>query len=149
MHCLLPRHPRNITKRGQILLVFGFIWVTIGFSVYQQPVIPGGDHLLFSMIPTTIRAWAWFLTGVTAMAYAFRPHAVGHDSLGFLALYIMPAERAAIFLLGWLDYHMTSVGGPGYSRGLFGASVYLAIVAAVMICASWPDPPATTIEGPQ
>lgn len=141
MRHLLPRPPREVSKRGQILLVFGFIWCAIGFSVWQQPQMPGWENLLFSRIPTDLRAGAWVVTGLVAMAYALRPRTIPSDGIGFLALYIMPAERAAIFFWGSIDYEMTAFGGPGFSRGFFYGTVWLAIVAAVMICARWPDPP--------
>jgi hypothetical protein len=122
----LPRPPREVNKRGQILLIFGFIWTVIGVSVYQQPALPGYENLLF--------------TGVVAMAYALRPSSITNDGVGFLALYIMPAERAAIFLWGWVE-SITPGGGPGYGRGLLAGAVYLVLVAAVMVIATWPDPP--------
>jgi len=140
MRHLLPRHPREVNKRGQILAIFGFIWVVIGISVYQQPELPGYDHLLFHVIPTPIRAGAWILTGLVSMAYALRPTHIADDGIGFLALYIMPAERAAIFLWGWVEW-VSPGGGPGYSRGLLAGAVYLVLVAAVMVVATWPDPP--------
>jgi hypothetical protein len=140
MRQLLPRPPREVNKRGQILAIFGFIWVVIGVSVYQQPSLPGYENLLFEQIPTPIRAGAWIITGVLAMAYALRPRHITDDGIGFLALYVMPAERAAIFLWGWVEY-VTPGGGPGYARGLLAGAVYLTLVAAVMVIATWPDPP--------
>jgi hypothetical protein len=136
----LPRPPREVDKRGQILLIFGFIWTVIGVSVYQQPALPGYGNLLFSHIPLWLRAGAWIVTGVVAMAYALRPRVITNDGVGFLALYIMPAERAAIFLWGWVE-SITPGGGPGYGRGLLAGAVYLVLVAAVMVIATWPDPP--------
>ena len=141
MRHLLPRPPTALGKRGLILLIFGFIWVSVGMAVVNQPDPAGYEHLLFSQIPRPVRALAWVTTGLLAVAIAFRPRLLHHDGFGFLALYVMPAERAAIFVIGWLDYHITGLGGPGYPRGLYAASVWLAIVAAVMVCATWPDPP--------
>ena len=140
MRHLMPRHPREVNKRGQILAIFGFIWVVIGVSVYQNPTLPGYEHLLFSLIPTPVRAGAWIVTGVVAMAYALRPRSIDDDGIGFLALYIMPAERAAIFLWGYVEYLIPG-DSPGYGRGLLAGSVYLVLVAAVMVVATWPDPP--------
>jgi len=108
--------------------------------VIQAPELPGYQHLLFSHIPTPIRAGAWILTGVISMAYALRPRDINDDGIGFLALYIMPAERAAIFLWGWVEW-ISPGGGPGYGRGLLAGAVYLVMVAAVMVIATWPDPP--------
>lgn len=140
MRQLMPRPPREVNKRGQILLIFGFIWCVIGISVYQHPTLPGFENLLFSRIPTDLRAGAWLVTGLVAMAYALRPRCIDHDGIGFLALYIMPAERAAIFLWGWVEWIIPG-GAPGYGRGLLAGAVYLVIVAAIMVIATWPDPP--------
>ena len=140
MRHLVPRPPREVNKRGQILAIFGFIWVVIGISVLQQPALPGYEHLLFAQIPTPIRAGAWVITGILSMAYALRPRSIDDDGIGFLALYVMPAERAAIFLWGWVEW-VTPGGGPGYGRGLLAGAVYLTLVAAVMVIATWPDPP--------
>jgi hypothetical protein len=137
----LPRHWRELNKRGQILIVFGLIWIGIGGSVLWQTDPPGWEYLPFIQdVPRGIRAGAWAVTGLAAIAYAWRPHIIRHDGFGFLALYLMPAERAALFFLGWVDY-MAPWGGPGYARGLYAALVWLVIVIAVMICATWPDPP--------
>ena len=140
MHRLLPRHWRDIGKRCQILLIFGFIWTVIGVSVYQNPTTPGYENLLFSQIPIHVRALGWICTGLLAIAYALRPVWVVNDAIGFVALYIMPAERAAIFLWGYVQYLIPG-DSPGYGRGLLAGAVYLVLVAAVMVVASWPDPP--------
>jgi len=136
----MPRRPKEVNKRGQILLIFGFIWVVIGFGVYQNPTLPGYEHLLFSLIPTPVRGGAWIITGVLAMAFALRPRSITNDGIGFVALYIMPAERAAIFFWGWVQYVIPG-DNPGYSRGLLAAAVYAVLVAAVVVISSWPDPP--------
>lgn len=141
---LLPRPWGEVNKRGQILLIFGFIWVIIGVNVYIEPDPAGWEHIwMFREIPRSIRAGGWIVTGGLAMAYALRPRWIDHDGLGFLALYMMPAERAAGMFWGWFDY-LLPVGGPGYSRGLMAGCVYLVIVAAVLVVSSWPNPPTST-----
>jgi hypothetical protein len=141
MRRLLPRRPREVSKRGQILLIFGFIWIAVGISVLERPYVDGQEPLLFDDLPVWLRAGAWIGTGLLAMAFAWRPRGISHDGVGFVALYIMPAERCAIFFLGWLD-SVVPGGGPGYPAGLYAAVVWLAITAAVLVCSSWPDPPA-------
>ena len=146
MRHLLPRPPREVSKRGQILVIFGFIWTVIGLGIYQQPALPGYENLLFTHMPVWLRAGAWVATGVIAVAYALRPSRIKTDGVGFLALYVMPAERAAIFLWGWVE-HMIPGGSVGYDRGLLAGFVYLALVASVMVIASWPDPPVNPPAG--
>lgn len=141
MRHLLPRPPRAIGKRGQVLLILGFIWIVIGVNVWQNPDPASWAHLpILHDVPRWIRGSAWIVTGLLAIAFAWRPQRIEHDGVGFLALYVMPAERVGIFFYGWLDY-VFPFGGPGYSRGLLSAAVYLAIVALVMVCARWADPP--------
>jgi uncharacterized membrane-anchored protein len=145
---------RGVNKRGQILLIFGLLWVSIGFSVLDQPIAAGQEDLLFSAIPVPVRAGAWMLTGIIAIAHAMRPLTIHSDDPAFFALYIMPAERVLIFALGYIDYHTPSLDvGPfslfssaGYSRGLYSALVWLIVAAAVMVCARWPDPPSGDLE---
>jgi hypothetical protein len=141
-----PRNWRELNKRGQILVIFGLLWVAIGYGVWVRPIPTGHENLFFASIPTHLRAGAWIATGLIAIAYAWRPRRIEHDGFAFLALYVMPCERAAIFLWGWIDYQLTTIGGVGYEQGLVSALVYLVIVAAVMVCASWPNPP-TNLEG--
>lgn len=138
---LLPRRWGEVNKRGQILLIFGAIWVAIGINVLQAPLPSGWEHIwLFREVPVPLRAGAWIFTGLVAMAYAVRPRWIHHDGLGFLALYVMPTERAVGLLWGWLDSVMP-FGGPGYPAGILGGLVYLVIVAAVLVIADWPNPP--------
>ncbi len=151
---LLDPELRHFNKRGQILLIFGLIWVSIGFSVLDQPVAAGQEHLIFTNIPTQLRVSAWIVTGFIAAAAAFRPVQVKSDDYAFFALYIMPAERVLIFTVGYIDYHVPGLtvgpvevfGTPGYSRGLYSALIWLVIISAVIVCSRWPDPPATHLE---
>ena len=128
-------------KRGQILLIFGLVWIGIGVNVLHD-----GDPATwaklepFQAFSPVMRGWAWIVTGAVAVAYSVRPRIIHHDGLGFLALYIMPAWRVAAFVWSWLD-GLLPLGGEGYPRGYLWALTYGCMVAAVMICASWPDPP--------
>ena len=52
----------------------------------------------------------------------------------------MPAYRCGAFVWGWLDSWLPLGGGTGYARGWISALIYAAMVAAVMVCSSWPNP---------
>lgn len=146
LSALMPRRPSEMNKRGQVLVILGIIWVAIGASVYMDPHPRGWEHIwMFSAPPVWLRAGAWVATGLVAVLFAVRPRWITHDGFAFLALYVMPAERAAGFLWGWLD-HLMPWGGPGYSRGLLGGLVYLVIVALIMVIATWPDPPTARLD---
>lgn len=148
---LSPRSWYHVDTRGQILIVYGLIWCAIGWNILAEPDPAGWQHLpLIDEIPRQLRAAAWIATGTLAILYAWRPRWVLHDGFGFLALYIMPAERVFLFFWGWVDAHTPSVdvfgwfvlfAGPGYPTGLRGAFVYLAVVAAVVVNAQQPSQP--------
>ena len=138
---LPPRPPREVGKRGQILLVFGLIWIGLGVGVLTEGEPAYYDQIVpFTWLPETVRAWLWIATGAVAVAYAWRPRIIAHDGLGFLALYLMPAYRCGAFLWGWLDSRLPLGGGPGGLGDLASALIYAAVVAAVMVCSSWPNP---------
>ena len=142
---LLPRPWREVGKRGQILLTYGVLWVLIGVGTMTEPAPPAWTVIpLLAAFPL---GPAWVVTGLIAIAYAWRPRIIGHDGVAFLALYVMPAYRAGAYILGWVDSLIDGVGGPGYPRGWLTSLTYLAMVAAVMICASWPEPPHHHTEG--
>lgn len=142
-----PRRLSELNKRGQILVLFGLLWCTIGFSLYSNPNPGDLQHVwLFQVIPFPIRVGGWIGTGLVAIAYALRPKRIEHDGVAFLALYIMPAERVLGFLWSWID-SLVPGGTPGYTRGGYAACVWLVIVAAIMVCASWPNPPKDSQPG--
>lgn len=133
-----PRPWREVGKRGQILLVFGFLWVGTGVGTLISPRPEAWDDVpLLREFPG---GWAWVACGAFAMFYAMRPRRVVHDGVAFVALYLPPAFRAGAYMLAWAD-SLTPFGAIGYPRGWLSALVYLGLVAAVMICSSWPEPP--------
>lgn len=128
-----PRHPRDLGKRGQILLIFGAVWVGVGAGVlYEGDPAAWDDLPAFSWWTPTTRGLAWIATGLIAIVYALRPLRLRRDTIAFVALYIMPAWRVLAFTVEWFG---------GYSRGWIWALTYGCMVATVMICASWPEPP--------
>jgi hypothetical protein len=146
MRHLRPFFPRpwsHVDSRGQILIVYGVIWVLIGSQVLIEPDPAGWENLpIVSSVPREIRALAWILTGSLAILFAWRPRWIAHDGLGFLALYVMPTERVFILVWGWIDSvcppievlgWFTLFDGPGDPAGLRSAAIYLAIVAAVIV----------------
>jgi hypothetical protein len=142
-----PRTWCDVGKRGQILLVFGVLWVGVGFGTVTQPAPSAWANV--PLLSTVSDGYAWILTGLLAVAYAFRPVRVTADAVAFVALYVMPAYRAGGYLLAWIDSLSPTMGGPGYPRGWLTSLLYLAMVAAVMICGTWPEPPRASTEGKQ
>lgn len=140
---LLPRPPSDLRrdKRGQILVIYGLVWIALGYNIIDEgDPITWSTLLPFQTLPPGPRGLAWIVTGALAIAYAIRPRVQG-DGVGFLALYLMPAWRVVAFTWAWIDTYLP-LGGPGYPSGWLWALTYAVMVASVMVCASWPNPPA-------
>jgi hypothetical protein len=136
-----PRHYSTIGRRGTVLLLLGVIWILTGLDVLIRPE-PSAEELaqlLHLRWPAEIRSAGWILTGMLAVAIGVRPPRRG-DQMGWLALYVMPAERAFSFIWSWLDYYLP-LGNVGSQSAVGGALVYLAILGIILTCSKWPDPP--------
>lgn len=132
-------------KRGEVLLLLGVAWILIGIGALIIPPLPG--DLLFLRIPMPVRAALWWGTGLLALVYAWMPRN-RDDSLGFLALYVMPLERAVSYLIAWIDFTIDGVGG--YRYGWLSALFYAVFIGVVMVCAGWREPPPLlTFEAPE
>jgi hypothetical protein len=132
----------QVNTRGRVLLILGLVWMGIGLDVALDPVPPGWENIwLFTHVPAEWRAGAWFLTGFLAIIVGLRRRNTEDDGFGFAALYLMPAERAAAFLYGYMDY-LLPFGGPGAPGGLLDALIYVAIVALILVLSDWANPPA-------
>ena len=135
-HGMLPRPPRQIGRRGAMLLSLGAIWIVLGLGVLDSTsttVVAPHEAL-----PQTWRGAAWIITGTIAVAYAIRPKGLP-DHHGFAALAAMPIVRVVSYTLAWVD-HLLPIGGDGYRLGWRFAATYAAMLAAVLVTAGWPDP---------
>ena len=136
----LPRKPRALGNRGKMLLVLGAIWVALGVGVITEGDAAVWDRTPLVLIPSWVRAAAWIGTGAYAIAVAWRPILRVRDAGAWTGLYVMPAVRAVCAGIGWIDSHVPG-HTEGYERGWLTALIYIAIVAAVRICAGWPESP--------
>lgn len=136
----LPRTAKQVGRRGTVLLILGFLWLLLGYSVLLDMDIPTADPagVFHLMIPAEIRGFLWMLTGGIAMCGAFRPPGFS-DAFGWAALYAMPALRMVSYLSGWLDW-VVPFGTTGYERGWVPAITWGVIVALIATCAGWPEP---------
>lgn len=118
-----------------MLLILGLAWMLIGLGVFTSETPPAPVPGLFhTYIPVPIRFGLWAGTGLVAIFHAWSYK----DAVGWLALYILPAERILSYIIGWSIsvFHL----GPGYPRGWYSAIFYGVMVAIVLVCAGWPEP---------
>lgn len=134
---LLPRGPRQIGRRGAVLLTYGILWIVVGLGVYGSAGI--GQGLLHELIPSQVRGALWVGTGLLAVVYAWRPRGMS-DALGFAALYLAPAIRV-------LSYGVATILAalPGHHPGAYDNAwrflvIYAAMVAGVAITSGWKEP---------
>jgi hypothetical protein len=121
--------------RGTMLVLFGIIWTGIGIAIISEPT---RAPMLETLIPQPIRAGLWVASGFAAIYFGTQTKRI--DAIGWTALYIMPALRSLSYFLGWVDF-VIPWGGDGIERGWLAALIYLALVAVIVVCARWPDPP--------
>ena len=141
MRRLLPRHPREVGKRGQVLILLGIIWISLGAGLVIAGEPPHYAQIkLFTWVPLDLRIVGWVGSGSIALACAWRPRIFHDDQIGYLALYVMPAWRCVAYLYGWLDSWLPLGGGAGYPRGWISAAVWGAITGLIIILSDWPDP---------
>lgn len=149
----LDRLTRALGRRGAVLVMLGGLWVLqgIGIAVSPRTREPGAEFLFHEQLPIWLRFCLWAGTGLIAAWFAFLREPPGRDAPGFIALVIMPLERAASFGVGFAlwAYHVASeriawLPGSdtpiGYPRGLIGTATWLTIAGLIMVVAGWADP---------
>lgn len=138
MHVTYFRRRWHMGRRDAALLLYGGIWLAIGWSLASQPPSPIqrlGLSLLINLAGGYERlGWLWIACGVVALLCAVVA-APGHrtevEGVGFVALVVPPIVWAASYMVrGLLDWSPSLIL-PGL--------VYLAIVAALQLMAGWPE----------
>ena len=115
----------------------------VGLSYFAQGVSAletwgTGPH---ELIPPQLRCALWIVSGGIAVITAWRPV---HDTnpLGWLALYVPPALWSLSYLMSWIAYLLPGRELPfEYLGGLTYAFVWGLVVAVILVCADWPEPP--------
>jgi hypothetical protein len=139
--------------RGGWLILLGLAWLAFGVGVFLEP-LPPRPWVLYETLPGLGQAIGWWLTGAVAIWQGTRGR-VRDDSLGHVALYLMPAVRLISFTVSWLIYlgsyalHQLGVVDAtiGYSAGWFGALIWVLVSAMLAWVAGWPNP-LTSIPSP-
>lgn len=126
-------HVPRFGYRGRALTLVGLVWVLVGVKVLRDPGgTPYLDHL-----PTWLRLSVWGATGGVALVTAWWP--AGADRYGFMALSIPATIRTLANGWSWLLGIVTG-NQVGNSGDWVSAVAWAAIVAFVLLLASWPEP---------
>jgi hypothetical protein len=121
-------------RRGAFLLLFGLIYLVMGYALtleLTQP--PPHARFLHDNFPWWIRATLWGGCGFVALITAFVRDA-RFTIVGYTALSLPPAERLASYSLSWLVLDVD------IRVAILGAIIYGALLTAILIVASWPEP---------
>ena len=122
----------SLGRRGSVLALLGVVWIMQGLFTYFSP--ERSDYWMLQQYPE-VRLIGWLSTGAIAIAFAARPQ--GKDALGFLALYIMAAYRAASYTIPFVLWAFTSEDGN--PRGIFGLLAWGTIILLIFIVSGWSE----------
>lgn len=132
--------------RGLWLMLLGSFWVLFGVGILLEPVT-ARPWVIYEHLPVSAQAIGWWVTGLVAIWQGSRgPDR--DDSIGHVALYLMPAVRLLSFAVAWLVYLGSMVAKQldwtertiGYANGWFAASIWCLVSAMLALAAAWPNP---------
>ncbi len=127
-------------RRGGVLLILGAAWILQGVSISAlgDRVYSVDAALLHLAIPAPIRVGAWVGTGVLAVlgATVNRPR---WERWGYMALVVMPLERAASFGWSWVVWLLPPTDN-GYERGWVSALTWIVTVLLIIVISGWEEP---------
>lgn len=136
MASILRQCYRRLGFRGRFLLLVGAAYLAQGAASLDHWGLAPHD-----LAPPAARALLWAVAGAVAIVTAWRP-VRSTNPLGWAALYIPPAVWCVSYTLAFISYLVPAAGFPyAYSGGLAYAAVWGLVVAAVMVCSDWPEPP--------
>lgn len=143
---MLRRLSGRYGRRGTWLIVLGVVWIFFGAGVLLDPN-PQHSWVIYECVPLGVQAAAWWVTGSIAVLQGLRgPSHV--DTLGHVALYVMPAVRVIAFALSWVLWVVSSLlvrldvahASIGWSVGWYAAVVWSLVSLMLRLIASWPNP---------
>lgn len=133
--------------RGLWLVLVGATWLLFAAGQLATPIEPR-PWVLHEHLPGWFTAGGWAITGAVALWTGTRGRVVD-DSLGHVALYLMPAIRilsyAAASLVWAITYtlhHLISadVKVTGYAGGWYAALLWGLISTMLLVASRWPNP---------
>jgi hypothetical protein len=141
-----------VGRRGAVLLIFGTIWLAVAYGILtgasEQAVTPNAA-LFHVLLPIWIRVTLWGGCALLAIlaALAFTPRL---QAVGYVALFLPPAERALSYLGGWVVSVFTDGGAEGaWVPGLTWMAVAIFVIIEARTHEQWPPAAARHTRGPQ
>lgn len=142
--------------RGAWLVVLGLMWGVFAAGTLASPAARARSFVLIEYLPTVVQALLWLLTGATAFVVGVLGARRGNDSLGHVALYVMPAVKLLSFIGSGLAYSVTSAVHAynpdtqvlGWSGAWYAASLWALVSVMLGLTAAWPNPTPPLVEPP-
>lgn len=140
---IMKRVPRllwvRLGRRGAMLLLLGIVHVLIGVGVWVRPPVTTPGSFL-TLVPEGVQSAGWIVSGLLGAIWAFRRR----DSIGWLALYVMPTIRFISYAGAWLVWVVTTGVDPrgifpndGSENAWYTAVLHVPLILAVIICSGW------------
>lgn len=133
----------RVGRRGIVLGLFGAAWVLQGLAVLLLGWHGGTHHMIHEAIPQAVYAACWIVPGLIGMGAAVRRRRRYDDTVGFIAVTIMPLFLTTSYGVGAVTTFLNPhVPNKIALLGLLGFSTWGVVAAALALIASWPEPPA-------
>lgn len=130
---------RRVGRRGVFLILFGVVYLLLGYSylgVTVTPVVRQALRLALNVAPLQVYAWAWVTAGAICVVSGLVSPA--RKPIGFTTAVLMPTLWAVVYMAAWVDGDIP--------RGWVTAVLFAAIAAAVAVVAGMPEPAALRVR---
>lgn len=121
-------------RRGAFQLLYGIAYIAIGYILtIPRPGVP--NQFIHEIIPIWLKLIIWGTAGITAIICAFLPHSKA-SIIAFTVLSLPLAWRVSSYILTAIFFNVD------IRPVLSGVIIYGAMLFALQIVASWPEPKA-------
>lgn len=121
-----------------MLALFGLAWCIQGLAFYLMRMpVPKHVDAPHENLPWQVIGTLWLGTGLCSIVFSMRRRQ--SDTVGFLAVSVMPLAYAGSYLVSFATWLLTG-GEQGWPLGILGFAIYGVIVMALGVVASWPEP---------
>jgi hypothetical protein len=131
---LYARAKRALGRRGGVLVTFGIMYAILGVKAWIEPADDAGRFILYALLPEPARVALWALPALLAIVTLLLRGRWASDAVGFGALVVPPVVMA--FSYAWSTVAFL-LGATGWAYGWSSASIWLLILALVLIVSGW------------